>query len=211
MNRLPNFGGYTPSDLQNMGFSHLLYLALTVGRSVNPAEPPDPIGAEPPPFPQYAVPVSAGPPNPERLTLTPPSPLTRRGLGEGELPASRIQEPASASLALTPQFGVPPSGGPFGARLKSRRRPRSKAFHLPPDIQLSLNTMLANGRPYAEIIRCLNDHGYPGFNKVNLHNWKTTGYQAWVRCRIEPPKREDPSGKTNYSSDRKIEMRRARN
>src|SRR6266850_6919146 len=32
--------------------------------------------------------------------------------------------------------------------VKSRRGPRSKASHLPNDIQLSLNTMLASGRPY---------------------------------------------------------------
>jgi hypothetical protein len=43
--------------------------------------------------------------------------------------------------------------------------------------------MLAAERPYAEIIHYLNDQGYPGFNKVNLHNWKRTGYQAWLRSR----------------------------
>ena len=111
----------------------------------------------------------------------------------------------SADSLSALQHGVPPSGGPEQQLVnrtssiahpealtpdqivnrKSRivhRRPRSKASHLPPDIQLSLNAMLTSGRPYAEIIRSLSDQGYPGFNKVNLHNWKLTGYQHWLRA-----------------------------
>jgi hypothetical protein len=137
MNRLPNLGGYTPSDLQDMGMSVLLYFSP--------------------------------------LTLTAPSTLIGRGLGEGESPVSRLQEPASDPLTLTPP------------RIANRRtrKPRSKASHLPPDIQLSLNTMLANGCAYRDIIRTLNAQGYSGFNKVNLHNWKATGYQQWLRSKTQ--------------------------
>ena len=110
-------------------------------------------------------------------------------------------------LALTPEYGVPHSCGPENAEpgtanpepisplaltlepivnRKSKivhRKPRSKVFHLPPDIQLSLNNMLANGWPYRDIILSLNAQGYTGFNKVNLHNWKRTGYQTWLRSK----------------------------
>jgi|SRR5688572_21061401 len=64
-----------------------------------------------------------------------------------------------------------------------RRKPRSKACRLPKDIQDNLNTLLADGRPYADIIRFLNDRGYPGFNKVNLHNWRITGFRNWLVSR----------------------------
>jgi len=63
------------------------------------------------------------------------------------------------------------------------RKPRSKASQLPPDIQLSLNTMLARGCRYRDIIQSLNVQGYPGFNKVNLNAWKKTGFQDWLQTR----------------------------
>src|SRR2546422_4709853 len=152
MNRLPNFGGYTPSDLENMGMDFLLHLALTAERSVS-AEPNR--SADGPSASQHGVP-------PFRGSV---GSLVNRG--------SSIAHPEALTADQT-------------VNRKSRivhRRPRSKAFHLPPEIQLSLNAMLAAGRRYTEIIHCLNDRGYPGFNKVNLHNWKATGYQGWLRAK----------------------------
>jgi hypothetical protein len=66
-------------------------------------------------------------------------------------------------------------------------KPRSKIARLPVDIQTNLNTMLAGGCPYADIIRNLNAQGYPGFNKVNLNAWKRTGFQHWLRTRATQP------------------------
>ena len=62
-----------------------------------------------------------------------------------------------------------------------KRQPRSKACRLPREIQLTLNTMLASGGRYRDIIHSLNTAGYPGFNKANLNAWKRTGYQDWLR------------------------------
>jgi hypothetical protein len=101
-------------------------------------------------------------------------------------------EPRSADGPSASQHVVPPLGGPanpetltvgrvvpnapnLNGRAVKLPKPRSKIGRLPKAIQDNLNTMLANGCPYSEIIRCLNDHGYPGFNKVNLHTWKQTG------------------------------------
>jgi len=70
--------------------------------------------------------------------------------------------------------------------VKSRKR-RSKASHLPHDIQLNLNTMLARGCRYRDIIQSLNAQGYPGFNKVNLNAWKRTGFQHWLQTRNAEP------------------------
>lgn len=77
------------------------------------------------------------------------------------------------------------SGQPnLNSRAVKVRKPRSKIARLPIDIQHHLNAMLAGGRPYPEIIHWLNTHGYPGFNKVNLHSWKTTALQDWLRLEL---------------------------
>ena len=68
--------------------------------------------------------------------------------------------------------------------LKSAR-PRSKIARLPKEIQDNLNAMLAAGCPYMDIIRDLNAQGYPGLNKVNLHTWKLTGFQNWLRAKTQ--------------------------
>jgi len=40
--------------------------------------------------------------------------------------------------------------------------------------------MLADSRPYSDIIHWLTDRGYSAFNKVNLHNWRITGFRDWM-------------------------------
>ena len=153
MNRLPNLGGYTPSDLQAMGMAHLLYpdpSALTPSdRSADSLSALECGGLTLISIPNNTAPINL---NAEPRTLNP--------------------EPISP-LTLTPLRAL------GGSVVKFRRRPRSKASQLPPDLQLSLNTMLANGCPYRDIILSLNAQGYTGFNKVNLHNWKLTGFQSW--------------------------------
>src|SRR5204862_34582 len=48
-----------------------------------------------------------------------------------------------------------------------------------PNFYLALGSVLASGCPYMDIIRYLNTHGFPAFNKVNLNTWKKTGFQNW--------------------------------
>ena len=116
---------------------------------------------------------------------------------ELDSPASSIEQPASAPLTLTPEPGDivnrkskienPPETLTPGPNLNASTprasvlsassvlkstRPRSKIARLPKEIQDNLNTMLARGCRYNHVIRYLNDQGYAGFNKVNLHNWR---------------------------------------
>jgi len=97
-------------------------------------------------------------------------------------PRTRNPEP----LALTPLPELRASVVNLNTQTvkpKGRRRPRSKACRLPAQVQLTLNTMLAGGCRYRDIIRSLNTQGYAGFNKANLNAWKRTGFQDWLRNR----------------------------
>ena len=87
---------------------------------------------------------------------------------------------AGESLTLTPAE-IANRNSPIVNR--RTRQPRSKASRLPNDIRLSLNALLLEGRSYIEIIRWLSGCGFPGFNKVNVHNWRTTGFQRWLSDR----------------------------
>jgi hypothetical protein len=94
-------------------------------------------------------------------------------LGEPlDLPPSRIEDPASETL--TPLCELRDS-------VVKPSQPRSKIARLPADIQTNLNTLLATGCRYRDIIHSLKAQGYLGFNKVNLHDWKKTGFQHWLR------------------------------
>jgi hypothetical protein len=129
-------------------------------RSADPSLsiPESPLGVPPSGGPENSKPRTA---NPELLALTLKSqPVT---VGRDSV------EPNLNGMSVKPK----------------RRRPRSKACGLPPVIRDNLNTMLARGRPYNEIIHYLNDQGYPGFNKVNLHNWRISGFQGWLRERSQ--------------------------
>jgi len=101
-------------------------------------------------------------------------------------PEPRTENPELATLTgegtLTPVVGRVVPGEPnLNTRSVKLSKPRSKIARLPEDIRYNLNTMLASGRSYRDITRWLNDAGYPGFNKVNLHNWRLTGFQFWLR------------------------------
>src|SRR3954469_23457430 len=100
MNRLPNFGGYTPADLQDMGMSVLMYLSpLALTPSDRSA---DSLSAL-----QHGIPPSGGP--------------------EQQL-VNRTSSIANPEALTAPQI-VPRKSGIV------HRKPRSKASHLPPDIQ----------------------------------------------------------------------------
>jgi|SRR5688572_24711701 len=110
----------------------------------------------------------------EHQTLTPPN-LNAE-------PKTADPEPLTLTLLAPEQSSrnAEPSAPPVKPK---RRRPRSKACRLPAQVQLTLNTMLAGGCRYRDIIRSLNTQGYAGFNKANLNAWKRTGFQDWLRNR----------------------------
>ena len=168
MTALPNLGGYTPSELLEMGILHVvLPLALTAQASHPNADGSSAPQHEPP------APASVGRAHRESLTLT-----VAPGADSPSTPLANRQSSILHGEALTLSKRENPKSEIVN---RKSRAPRSKASQLPPDIQLNLNTMLAGGCAYRDIIRILNDQGYPGFNKVNLHNWKVTGYQIWLR------------------------------
>ena len=104
-----------------------------------------------------------------------------------DIPASSIEQPASDLLTLTRFRELRASvvkSSPV--KPKRHRRPRSKACRLPVDVRLTLNTMLAGGCRYRDIIHSLNTRGHPGFNKANLNAWKRTGFQDWLRSQNLP-------------------------
>ena len=84
-------------------------------------------------------------------------------------PRTRNPEPVSLTVG---RDSVEPSLNGVPVKVS---KPRSKIGRLPKDIQDDLNAMLVHGRSYTDLIHWLNDQGYPGFNKVNLHTWKQTG------------------------------------
>jgi hypothetical protein len=58
---------------------------------------------------------------------------------------------------------------------------RSKVSKLPEHIRNNLNALLHAGSSSSQVIAWLNNQGYTGFNKVNLHNWRRRGFQDWLR------------------------------
>jgi hypothetical protein len=70
--------------------------------------------------------------------------------------------------------------------------PRHKINHLPEPVRESINVMLRDCLPLAEILRQLGDAG-KGLNKDNLRRWKKTGYQEWLK---EQQRREDAQART---------------
>ena len=94
---------------------------------------------------------------------------------------SQIVNPDALTPPCRSVLPAPSVLKPSPVKPKRRRRPRSKACRLPHEVQHTLNTMLANGCRYRDIIHSLNTGGYPGFNKANLNAWKRTGFQDWRR------------------------------
>ena len=104
-----------------------------------------------------------------------------------------LPHPTSATLSICSPpalpLGVPSSGGSVPETCSSNAnglpaiapKRRGKIARLPKDLRAQLNSMLEDGAAYDDIIQWLADHGHPGVNHVNLHNWKVGGYQDWRR------------------------------
>jgi len=164
--------------LHQHGFTHYEFYEVTwfYWHAPTNLEPREPcvVTADARSAPEYVVPPSGGP----------------------GLPASSIEEPASQTLTPeSPTLTLTPLRELRASVVKPSPvkvpKPRSKIARLSVDIQHNLNTLLAAGCPYSDIIRNLNDQGYPGFNKVNLHTWKLTGFQNWLCAENAEPSSED--------------------
>jgi hypothetical protein len=96
-----------------------------------------------------------------------------------EHPQPGIQNPAPSLQvpAITSKDGSPPPADP---PLSIPKR-RGKVARLPKEIRTEVNLLLDDGKPYEEIVQFLEQKGFPGFNSVNLHNWKEGGFQDWRR------------------------------
>ena len=168
MNRR-RLSGYTPADLQNMGF------LLDAVRFFE--DDPEDVATDSTPSP----------------TLT-DSEVRRTACRVEASERSRIPvEPLSSEPTLNDRKlnACPPAVKPLrplcgavasefrGVGIKSRYR--SKVSKLPEDIRNNLNALLRSGNSYSQIVRWLNAQGYTGFNKVNLHNWRVGGFQHWLQ------------------------------
>lgn len=80
---------------------------------------------------------------------------------------------ATADDSILPGLATPPPGIPV--------KRRGKVARLPKEIRNEVNLFLDDGKTLEEIAQWLEEKGFPGFNVVNLHNWKDGGFQDWLR------------------------------
>ena len=74
-----------------------------------------------------------------------------------------------------------PPAPPFGqAPPKPAERRKGKIARLSKAIRDQLNLMIQDGIPYLQIIERLGPEGQ-GLNEQNLSNWRSGGYQDWLR------------------------------
>src|SRR6266850_4551849 len=55
-----------------------------------------------------------------------------------------------------------------------------KVARLPVDVRETVNRMLESGVRFNDIIKHLDQLGYPGIHDYNISRWKTGGYQDWL-------------------------------
>ena len=179
-----NTGGYTPADLQNMGFFFDAVNAFKPVPTLTPAK--DLAEVE-----HSACRVEAA----ERRSVR-AEPLEESAAGL-TLPQTLDDQPnlndrnlntTSSEALVKVAEPVKPLCGPSAAEVNLNPNRRGKVARLPDPLRHNLNTMLNAGSSYSEIIAWLNTQGYPGFNKVNLHNWRTGGFHDWLRQQPSEPK-----------------------
>jgi hypothetical protein len=68
--------------------------------------------------------------------------------------------------------------------------PKGKVSRLPAKVRNELNEMLYDGSSYTKIIAWLDEHGYPGFNEMNISRWREGGYQAWLNAQERHDRRD---------------------
>jgi hypothetical protein len=75
-----------------------------------------------------------------------------------------------------PSPAAAPTPPPIPNLNHQTRRRNGKIAHLPKTVRDQLNTMLADGLTYPEIIQALGDQA-ADLNKDNLSNWHAGGYK----------------------------------
>jgi hypothetical protein len=200
--------GYTPADLQNMGF-FLDAVHFFDDDSENAPAP----AAFTDPEPEVATLRPSG--NPSALAPQAASLTVAPNLNEASSSVGRHVpvEPVIVAASLNDLPQVAPNLNDFTPAIKVRTFARverlcraavrrSKVSKLPEDIRNNLNALLLCGKSYSHVIAWLNTQGHPGFNKVNLHNWRIGGFQDWLHNQpilAEPnlsaqPDRREPAG-----------------
>jgi hypothetical protein len=129
--------------------------------SASSEAPPAPIG--PVPSPDHALAQLSDNPIP----LPVPEPPTP------EPAATNAAAPEAVDDSVPPGLATPPPDIPV--------KRRGKVARLPREIRNEVNLFLDDGKTLEEIAQWLDEKGFPGFNVVNLHNWKDGGFQEWLR------------------------------
>jgi hypothetical protein len=89
-------------------------------------------------------------------------------------------EPPAPSPNNQPAAAAPaPDANGHSSLLEFSRFPRNKIARLPKAVRDSINRMLAQAIPYAQILAELGDVG-KSLNKSNLWRWKKGPYQRWL-------------------------------
>src|SRR4051812_15417975 len=89
--------------------------------------------------------------------------------GEPQIPHSALRTPHLVPSQPSTLNSQPPSGTRTG-----------KVARLPVDVRETVNRMLENGVRFNDIIKHLDELGYPGIHDYNISRWKTGGYQDWL-------------------------------
>lgn len=75
-------------------------------------------------------------------------------------------------------------------------RRKGKVAQLTFELRTQVNVMLRDGKTYLEICAFLSGQDEPGFNEMNISNWKDGGYQDWLK---EQERLEDMKFKREFA------------
>ena len=56
---------------------------------------------------------------------------------------------------------------------------KGKVARLPTEIRDQVNLRLRDNVAYPQIVEFLTENGFPGFNEMNISNWRHGGYREW--------------------------------
>src|SRR6266850_6553736 len=85
---------------------------------------------------------------------------------------TRNPKPETASEPNIPHSALPT---PHSAGTRT-----GKIARLPVDVRETVNRMLESGVRFNDIIKHLDELGFPGIHDYNISRWKTGGYQDWL-------------------------------
>ena len=96
------------------------------------------------------------------------------------IPQSEICNPQS-------EIRIPQSDAPQSDPPQSKRRRNGIIARLPEEVRNTVNQMICDGRPYANIIDYIASGGYGAVRPYNISRWRLGGYIDWLneRTRIQ--------------------------